>query len=60
MDKNTYAIITPDPYGETKKLVILARDLGDIFTATELSETTTYKIKIVRRTERWFDQFPEI
>lgn len=59
-DKKFYAIVTPDPRGERKNLVVDADALGEVFSELDTYGRVTYKVQIVKRTERWFKQFPEI
>lgn len=58
MDKDLYAIITPDPMGEAKSIILPIKQLGDDFFQEE-DNNKTFKIKIVLRTKKWFSQFPE-
>ena len=59
-NKKRYAIVTPNPSGESKKIIVLIEHLSEILDEFRELDGKTYSIKIVDRTEQWVNQFQEL
>ena len=58
--KKRYAIITPNPSGETKSVIVQIEHLSETLDEWKESRNKTYTVKIVDKPDSWVNQFQEL